>query len=122
MLLAPPSLHIAFLLGLPDVDGVRAWWHLRSKGGVSAVPCTGGLADSGESACFANALVQVSLRLSAVALWLGHHSWQCDVVDGCVVCAVWRSLEAIRKRPPAVTSLFAGLAGLPGLNGFADGA
>ena len=118
---APASLDILSLRGLPGGDAACSWNHLRRQGGVVAgVPAAGGFANVGDT-CFVNALLQVLLRLPAVAVWLQHHAGQCVVGAGCLACLVWRSRAALGKRPPAAPALVATLSECVRLLRFGDG-
>lgn len=120
---APAALDVVALRGLPGGDGKGAWAHLRAVGGSGGVPLVGGLGNPEQRSCFANALVQVLLRLPAVALWLGQcHTGVCDAAPECVACLLWRSREALGRRPAAVPMLVAALDRLPLLCRFGDGA
>ena len=120
---APAALDVVALRGLPGGDGKGAWAHLRAVGGSGGVPLVGGLGNPEQRSCFANALVQVLLRLPAVALWRGQcHTGVCDAAPECVACLLWRSREALGRRPAAVPMLVAALDRLPLLCRFGDGA
>ena len=116
---APALLEVSALRGLPGGDAKGAWAHLRASCGEEFR--LGGLRNAGR-ACFANALLQVLLRLPAVALWLSHHAGACDALPCCLACTLWRSREAFGQRPAAVPALVVGFRGFPGLELFGDGA
>ena len=116
---APALLGVSALRGLLVGDARGAWAHLRASCGDGFR--LGGLRDAGR-ACFANALLQVLLRLPAFALWLSHHAGACDAVPCCLACKLWRSREAFGQRPAAVPALVVGIRDVPGLEHFGDGA
>ena len=111
-------LDISALRGLPGGDAKGAWAHLRATRGEEFR--LGGLRNAGRG-CFANALLQVLLRLPAVALWLSHHAGACDALPCCLACKLWRSREAFGQRPAAVPALVVSFRDFPGLELFGDG-
>ena len=112
-LVAPASLDIVSLRGLPGGDAAGSWTYLRRQDSVLAeVPVVGGFANMGNT-CFVNALLQVLLRVPTVAVWLQYHAAQCVVGAGCLACMVWRSRQALGKRPPAAPALVAMLSECP---------
>ena len=70
----------------PAGDAKGAWAHLRAKGGGTEVPALGGFLSSGANGCFANSVLQVVLRLPAVALWLSHHTGARGAERHCTTC------------------------------------
>ena len=88
--------------------------------GEGLVPVVGGLKNAGQT-CFANAALQVLLRLPAVALWLSHHADVCG--EGlCLLCEVWRSRTAFGRASSEVPALVGALHRFEPLVAFADGA
>ena len=69
---------------------------------------------------FANAILQVLLRLPAVAMWLCHHAGACDVPSACLACAVWRSRRALWRQAAAVPELVSRLCEFEELAAFGD--
>ena len=116
--MAPALLDVSALRGLPGGDAKGAWVHLRATRGEEFR--LGGLRNAGHG-CFANALLQVLLRLPAVALWLSHHAGACDALPCCLACTLWRSREAFGQRPAAVPALVVSFRDFPGLELFGDG-
>ncbi len=118
---APASLEVPALRGLPGGDARGVWQHLRAKGGDGEVPAIGGLQNAGNT-CFANAVLQALLRLPAVALWLSHHRGDCGGRDGCLLCELSRSKTAFACVGAAqVPALVNSLSGVAPLASFADG-
>ena len=117
---SPASLDVVSLRELPCGDAIGSWAYLRRKGGLAHVPAVGGFANVGNT-CFVNALLQVLLRLPAVAVWLYHHAAGCVDGAGCLACLVWRSLAALGKRPAIAPALAGTLSEIPRLASFADG-
>ena len=76
---------------------------------------------STSNASFLGVVVQVLLRLPAVALWLSQHVLVCDL-DGCFVCALWRSRSSLGSgRGAEVPALLAQLGHQGVLEEFGDG-
>ena len=67
-----------------------------------------GFANGGKT-CFANAVLQVLLRLPAVAIWLSEHSAACELPQSnCLSCTLWASrvqLGRSRQIPALVQDL-----------------
>ena len=84
---APAELAIDALAGLPSGDARTTW---RTVGQLAPR----GLANAGQT-CYASCVVQVLLRVPAVAVWLHAHANQCDGLSGdgsearCGACALW---------------------------------
>ncbi len=116
---APSTLQIAELEGLPGGDARAAWAHLRARGGDRSVPGLGGFKSAGNT-CFANAVLQVLLRLPAVAIWLSEHASGC-AAGACLLCELGRARVALGCRPAAAPSLVARVGAFPGLRAFAGG-
>ena len=117
---APASLDIVQLRDLPGGPAAEVWANLRSAFGASAVPRVAGLANTAGRTCFANAVLQVLLRLPAVAMWLCQHARVCDVPAACLACAVWRCREAFWQQPARVPYLVRRLREFPALAAFGD--
>ena len=86
---APSELPIEILAGLPSGDANATW---KSLGQVTL----GGMANMGDT-CYANSVVQVLLRLPAIAAWLHAHASHCEVrrrsrdsaEARCTACDLW---------------------------------
>ena len=115
------SVDVPGLGEVPSGDAKGAWAHLRAKGGGTEVPALGGLLNGGGNVCFANSVLQVLLRLPAVALWLSHHAGACGAERGCATCELWLARLALGKLP-AVRPLLVEQLGRFGLEAFAGGA
>ena len=115
---APASLDVVALRGLPGGDARSAWAHLRVLCGEEFR--LGGLRNA-DRACFANALLQVLLRLPTVSLRRSHHAGVCDRASDCLACRLWRSRGVLGQRPTAVPPLVATFGEFAGLGRFGDG-
>ena len=85
------------------------------------MPALGGLLNGGANVCFANSVLQVVLRLPAVAFWLSHHAGACGAERHCTTCELWLARLALGKLP-AVRPLLVEQLGRFGLYAFAGGA
>ena len=91
---AAADMRLPGLAGLAAADSDAVWRHLRAggSGGGCDVPSVGCFRSTGKTS-FVSVVVQVLLRLPAVAVWLRDHAAACDPDDRswCFVCALWRS-------------------------------
>ena len=71
---APADLDVVALRDLPAGLAKDTWCFLREVPGVSGEPRVAGFANFGQKSCFATVVLQVLLRLPAVALWLSQHA------------------------------------------------